>query len=66
LSQDTIVGTDELITTPYTRLITERSHLKLFEVELYAYDGSDARPAWCLDAYGAKLPAVSSPFRSRC
>ena len=55
--QDTIVGVEELTTMAYSRLLTDFSELKSFEIELYAFDGPSASPpGWCLDAYGALNP----------
>ncbi|ORY74760.1 hypothetical protein BCR35DRAFT_333300 [Leucosporidium creatinivorum] len=62
IAKDTIVNVDHLTTMGYTRLITEPSALQVFEIELFAFDGSDTTPRWCLDAYGNLLPS----FRKVC
>jgi hypothetical protein len=51
------VGTQEMTTTPYTRLVTNISQLKEFEIELFAYNGT-VTPKWLLDAYGTSYSCI--------
>lgn len=46
-----------MTTTPYTRLVTNISQLKEFEIELFAYNGT-VTPKWLLDAYGTSYSCL--------
>lgn len=50
-----VVSVREFTTSPYNRIITQKSELKNFEVPLYTYDGEDATVVWMQDAYGTVL-----------
>lgn len=56
ITKDTVVETAHFTTTPYTRLVTEPSQLKNFEVEHFAHHGEGAAGPWLQDAYGNTMP----------